>query len=194
MKHAATSALYAYWNRLRAGRTAPERSDLNPAAIRDLLGDIFLLELGGADRYRVRLAGTRICALLGRELTGRPLVEAFGAEDRTDVYALLGGVAATAVPVVAGVVGETADGRKLDLELLVLPLKHRSRTHARMLGSLTALEVPYWVGTEPLAPLHLATIRYMHRDRGPRGDEIDLVTPPQRGATGRLRLLPGGRG
>ncbi|MDO8534340.1 MAG: PAS domain-containing protein [Xanthobacteraceae bacterium] len=194
MKHAATTALYAYWDRLRAGRAAPERSDLDPAAIRGLLGDVFLLELNGVVRYAVRLAGTRICALLGRELKDRPFAEPFAPEDWPDLYALLDGVAATAIPAVAGLLGETADGRKLDLELAVLPLKHRGRTHARLLGSLAALEVPYWAGLVPLSRLRLVSIRHLHRNHGPAGDDIDLLTPPRRAAAGRLRLLPGGRG
>ncbi|MEX0590030.1 MAG: PAS domain-containing protein [Xanthobacteraceae bacterium] len=193
MKHAATRELYAYWDRLRAGRSAPDRSDLEPGAIRTLLGDVFLLELGGMDRHLVRLAGTRICTLLGRELKGRPFAELFAPEEWHDLYSLFGGVAETAVPVVAGVVGETADGRTLDLELLVLPLKHRGRTHARLLGSLVSTEWPYWAGVSPLARFRLVSIRYLRIESHPSSDAIDLVSPPVRATAGPLRVLPGGR-
>jgi hypothetical protein len=193
MKHAATRELYAYWDRLRAGRSAPDRSDLEPGAIRTLLGDVFLLELGGIERHLVRLAGTRICTLLGRELKDRPFAESFAPDEWHDLYALLDGVAETAVPAVAGVVGETADGRALDLELLVLPLKHRGRTHARLLGSLVSSEWPYWAGTSPLVRFRLVSIRYLRTESRTSGDEIDLVSPPVRPAVGPLRVLPGGR-
>ncbi len=46
MKHAASRALHAYWDRLRGTRAAPDRADLDPGAIRSLLGDVYLLELG----------------------------------------------------------------------------------------------------------------------------------------------------
>ena len=63
MKNATTRALHDYWDRLRAGRAAPERGDLDPGAIRTLLGDVFLLEMDGQARRTIRLAGTRICSL-----------------------------------------------------------------------------------------------------------------------------------
>jgi hypothetical protein len=191
MKNTATRSLYAYWDRLRAGRSAPDRSDLDPCAIRALLGDVFLLELGGMDRHLVRLAGTRICTLLGRELRDRPFSEAFAADALHELYALLDGVAGTAHPAVAGVVGETDDGRKLDLELLVLPLRHRGRTHARLLGSLVSAEWPYWAGIAPIVRLRLVSIRYLMPEV--IGDDIEMVAPPPRTVAGRLRLLPGGK-
>lgn len=192
MKHATSRELYSYWNRLRAGRSAPERSDLDPAAVRTLLGDILLLEFTNRERHTVRLAGTRICTLLGRELKGHALTECFATEDRPDLSAMLDFVAAAAQPSVSGVRGETADGRSLNLEFLALPLRHRGRTHARMLGALSALETPYWAGMAPLSRLRLVTSRQLYRMQGPDGD-IDLITPPTRVVTGRLRLLNGGR-
>jgi hypothetical protein len=192
MKHAVTRTLYAYWDRLRAGRTAPERSDLEPGSIRTLLGDVFLLELGGNDRHVVRLAGTRICSLLGREWRGRSFSEPFAAEDLPELHALLDGATDSAVPAVASLAGETIDGRRLDLEMLVLPLRHRGRTNTRLLGSLAAGEWPYWAGQVPIARFRLNTVRHLRRDDA-SAEEFDLLTPPQRAPLGRLRLLPGGR-
>src|ERR1700694_4005756 len=102
MKHAAARELHAYWDRLRAGRAAPERSDLDPGAIKNLLGDVFLVEVMEAERYVIRLAGTRICALLGRELKGRSQGEAFALENPEELYELFDRVSINAQPVVAG--------------------------------------------------------------------------------------------
>ena len=190
MKNSATKALHAYWDRLRGARSAPDRTDLDPGAIRDLLGDVFLLELGGKDRHVVRLAGTRICTLLGRELKDRPFAETFAAEEWHELFRLLDGVAGTSVPVVAGVVGETADGRTLDLELLVLPLRHRGRTHTRLLGSLTSAQWPYWAGSQAVMRLRLVSTRYLAANGG---DDIDLIAASVRAVGAPLRLLPGGR-
>lgn len=192
MKQAVTRALYVYWDGLRAGRAAPERSDLDPGSIRMLLGDVFLLEASGKDRFEVRLAGTRICTLLGREWRGRPFSEPFAAEDLPELHALLNGVTDFAVPAVAGIAGETRDGRRLDLEMLVLPLRHRGRTNARILGSLAAGDWPYWAGQVPVDRFRLNSLRHL-RPNGAALEELDLVTPPQRAPLGRLRLLPGGR-
>ena len=185
MKHAETRALHAYWDQLRAGRTAPERSDLDPGAIRTLLGDVLLLELGVPRRHVVRLAGTRICALFGRELKALPFAEPFAASDRQDLHALLDGVAQTGTPAVAGIVGETADGRAINLEMLVLPLRHRGRTQARLLGSIVSGELPYWAGQVPLARFRLLTVRHLRPDAAPGLPDVPLRGP--------LRALPGGR-
>ena len=45
MKHAATRDLYCYWDSLRGARTAPERVDIDPGAIRRILGDTFIVEV-----------------------------------------------------------------------------------------------------------------------------------------------------
>jgi hypothetical protein len=189
MKHAATRELHAYWDRLRAGRAAPERSDLDPGAIKNLLGNVFLVEVTENQRYVVRLAGTRICSLLGRELKGRTLAEAFAMKEAEDLYELLDTVSTNALPAVAGLSGETEDNRKLDLELAVLPLRLRGRTHARLLGSLAALDVPYWAGAVPLARTQMVSTRLL------RPDDADADGFAARGplAAGRLRVLPGGR-
>jgi hypothetical protein len=190
MKHTATRALYDYWDRLRAGRAAPERSDLHPGSIRTLLGDVFLLERDEHGAHRVRLAGTRICTLLGREWRGQLFAELFSADDRSDMAALLDGVGASAIPLVAGITADAADERCLDLELLVLPLRHRGRTNARLLGSLVPAEWPYWAGTSPLTLLRVVSTR--HVEPALR-DQIDLVNAPIRAMPGVLRVLPGGR-
>ncbi|MCC6946434.1 MAG: PAS domain-containing protein [Bradyrhizobiaceae bacterium] len=190
MKHASSRALYAYWDRLRASRAAPERSDLDPGAIRTTLGDVFLLELAPGDRQTVRLAGTRICTLLGREWTGHPFAEPFAPEDRFRLLDLVGRVADTALPAVAAVVGRTADGRMLDLEMLVLPLRHRGRTRARVLGALSAADWPYWAGGVPLVQLHLTSAGGL---QPATADDIDLVGAPSAAGYPALRVLPGGR-
>jgi hypothetical protein len=192
MKHAVTRSLYEYWDRLRAGRSAPERSDIDPGSIRTLLGDVFLLEFESKDRLLVRLAGTRICTLLGREWKSRPFSEPFAAEDQPELRAIVEAVTDTAVPAVAGIAGETKDGRRFDLELLLLPLRHRGRTNARLLGSLASGDWPYWAGQVPLVRFRLNSVRYL-QPPGSAAGELNPVAPPPRLSIGRLRLLPGGR-
>ena len=68
MKHASTQALFDYWNQQRGRRWAPIRSDIDPADIRHVLGDIFMVVSDFAGDIRFRLAGTRVCALFAREI------------------------------------------------------------------------------------------------------------------------------
>lgn len=188
MKHPSVRALHAYWDRLRKGRSAPERSEIDPAEIGRLLGDVFLLENNENPRHAVRLAGTRLCALIGHEMRGRSFGALFATEDRATLFGLLEGVADGQIPAVASLVGETDDGRSLDLEMVLLPLRHRGRTHARMLGSIVPLDVPYWTGTAPLARLRITTLRMIH----PAAAEGEDFTGLRKPASSRLRVLQGG--
>ena len=70
MKNASSQELYAYWEKQRGTRSAPARTDIEPGAIRHILSDAFILALDGDAGHPFRLAGTRLCALFGRELKG----------------------------------------------------------------------------------------------------------------------------
>ena len=63
MKTAPTRRLFAYWNARRGTRLAPERGDIEPGAIRDILGDSFIISYDPAAEHPFRLAGTRVCSL-----------------------------------------------------------------------------------------------------------------------------------
>ena len=75
MKHAVIQDLYAYWQERRGNRPAPERADIVPGPIRHLLSDVFILTLDREAGHPFRLAGTRLCALFGRELKGERFIE-----------------------------------------------------------------------------------------------------------------------
>lgn len=185
MKHPSARALHAYWDRLRGGRAAPERAEIDPARIGRLLGDVLLLENAENPRYGVRLAGTRLCALIGHEMRGRSFAAFFAAEDRATLFGLLDSVADGQLPAVASLTGETDDGRTIDLEMILLPLRHRGKTHARMLGAILPLDVPYWTGTAPLARLRIRTLRMVHAATADAG--------LRRPGSARLRVVQGGR-
>lgn len=71
--------LYAYWNSLRGDGAAPLRQRLNPADIKRLLPTISLTEVvpGPEPDFRIRLAGTGLYNVYGREITGRRLGEVY---------------------------------------------------------------------------------------------------------------------
>ena len=157
MKHAATRDLYCYWDSLRGARMAPERVDIDPGAIRRILGDTFIVEVDGVRGYPFRLAGTRLCAMMGHELRGWSLIESFAVRPARDV-APARRLSDDSAAVVVGIEATSNQHHHLDLELLMLPLRHRGKTHSRILGSLTPGETPYWIGICPLVRL---SIRWM---------------------------------
>ena len=167
MKHASTRELYEYWNARRGTRPAPDRNEIEPAAIRRVLADTFMLTVDPRRGHPFRIAGTRICAAFGRELKSVAFTNIWAIDSRDAVRDLLATVTNESVGVVAGASGWSGDGAALALELLVLPLAQRGGTEARILGALVPTELPYWLGTDTLAHLTLGTIRYLGPHTGP---------------------------
>jgi hypothetical protein len=193
MKHRSNRDLFGYWNERRGERPAPERADIEPGAIRQVLGDTFVLEVDNAADYPFRLAGTRLCALFGRELKGESLVRLWQQSGQAVMRELIGTVLDEQVGVVAHVTGATVDDRRrpINLELLLLPLAYRTRADARILGAMAPITVPYWFGAKPVGPLILGTFRHI----GPAVEET--AAPRLQAPLGRLRhgltVYDGGR-
>lgn len=159
MKHAATRMLFSYWDALRGERAAPERGEIEPGEIRHILSDTFILELGHSGHTEFRLAGTRLCALFGRELKGRRFMELWGAAGERELLRALQTVTDETAGVVAGLKATTDEGGSLDCELLMLPLRHRGQTHARVLGALSPAFAPTWLGFHPVTALATGSLR-----------------------------------
>lgn len=164
MKHLVSRELYAYWDRLRGTRAAPERSDLDPAAIRSILADTFLMELpdgrSGEDREAtIRLSGTRLNALWCGDIKGQSLVSFWCPQDRSATRNLIDLVLDDQVPVVAGALALIAGAETAELEMLLLPLRHHGKTHTRLLGSIVPQAPPVWLGLHPVTELRLTSFR-----------------------------------
>jgi hypothetical protein len=192
LKHPFTQELHAYWTARRGDRRAPERADIDPAAIRRLLGDSLVLscEVGEAGRFRA--AGTKLCALFGRELRGEPFASIWGADSTAAVGDIVRIVAEEGIGVVAGVAASapSCEEAKADFEMLLLPLIHRGRFGTRLIGVLAPLTQPFWLGMWPAKPLRLGTIEYIAPDAGP----TSLAgLNAQRPAVTRLTVIDGGR-
>jgi hypothetical protein len=150
MRHATSRELFAYWDRIRDGETAPRRSDVEPGEIRRILGDTFILEVTGRGDALIRLAGTRICSLYGREIKGVPFLGLWSEEDRETIVTIVSGICQDAAGAVIDVDLISARGRSVACELLLLPLRHGATSRDRILGSCAAHRRPYWVGTDPI--------------------------------------------
>jgi len=160
MKQASSRELFGYWAARRGTRIAPERGEIEPSAIRRALGDVFILEFDRGLGHPFRLAGTRVCALFGRELKNEHFTDLWDGS-RAAIADLLDGIADEATGLVASASGHTAEGWAQDVELVLLPLAHRGDTHARMIGALAPLSVPFWLGAAKLGPLTLGNIRHL---------------------------------
>jgi len=193
MKHPSNRELHDYWNERRGSRLAPERADIEPSAIRQVLGDTFVLATDAMGHYPFRLAGTRLCALFSRELKNESFVKLWERSGQTAMRELLAVVMEEKTGVVASVTASTADDSILavNLELLLLPLSHESRSEARVLGALAPMAASYWLGAKAVGPLKLGMLRHI-------GAAVEATPVPRfAAAAGRLRgglvVYQGGR-
>jgi hypothetical protein len=190
MKHPSVRELYHYWNAQRGPRTAPERSDIEPGAIRRALADTFILAQNVATGDATtgpafRIAGTRLCAAFGRELRGAAFVNLWDQESARTINDLVGAVTRESVGAVAGARGCNTDSEVLDFELVLLPLQHQTATDARVLGALAPQDLPYWFGMNPVGKLALGTIRYLGHEDTQNVDSSEDQGPLPTG--GRIR-------
>jgi hypothetical protein len=187
MKHSSIRELFEYWNERRGRRTAPERGDIEPGDIRGVLADTFILAFDAPASHPFRIAGTRVCALFGRELKSEAFVDLWTAESRQLVRDLLTVVAYETIGAVAGARATNAEGATIEFELLTLPLYHRGRTDVRVLGALVPTKVPAWLGTTTLGPLSLGTLRYL--GPGTATDAIPRIVPEMSNGRPRRGLV-----
>jgi hypothetical protein len=190
MKHAASRELYAYWEERRGSRSAPERADIEPGAIRGALSDAFILALDDAGGHPLRLAGTRVCALFGREIKDEPFLGLWTQTSRPVVASLFAILADEYVGTVAGVTAQNEAGETVDLELLFLPLGTRRPSLARAIGILAPLKIPQWLGASPIGALTLGSRRHLGPEVGRRLLPRFVTQRVWRG----LRVYEGGAG
>jgi hypothetical protein len=157
MKHPSNREFYSYWDDKRGGARAPERSEIEPAAVRELLGDIFVLSYDAAAGHPFRVAGTRLCALLGCDLKNRSFAGLFAADGRREIQEIIAVVAEEMLAAVAGITATAEDGSLAHLELLLLPFN--ARAHAPI--SLTGLLAPFESGHNLLRDFKLTSWRYL---------------------------------
>ncbi len=202
MENPVTLQLYAYWNRLKGARQAPERSEIEPADIKDLLPDTFVLETDALEGTSFRLAGTRTCALFGRDLKAADFLKLWPENDRTALESSLRLLRDEATVVSAKWQGRTARHHDTSGELILLPLIQESAV-CRILGTLVTTETPYWLGTFPLETLALASLRMVpsHEHNNPIYSKApDTSVHPVLGTNRpsrqirHLSLFEGGRG
>ena len=159
-------ALFQYWNQLRDGRPAPKRSEVEPADIRSLLADTFILERDTRGEAVFRLAGTRLCACYGRELKGFSFPSLWREKDQRLVSRLMYGVFEQKSVLSLTYEGFSRNGRSMKFELLALPLDGGAE-NPRCLGAISAAERPFWLGADPLADALIDSIRVIDPDKEP---------------------------
>jgi hypothetical protein len=194
MKLDGSIALFQYWNRLRAGRPAPKRTEIEPADIKTLLADTFILEKDARGEAVFRLAGTRLCATYGRELKGFAFASLWQEKDQRMIARLAHSAFAFKSVVVVSYRGVSRNERTNEFELVLLPLDGGVE-NPRCLGAATACERPFWLGADPIVEAQIDSVRVIDADREPifLGNRPAIAVPSLAPAQSALAKEGGGR-
>jgi hypothetical protein len=191
MKTQSTTLVFQYWDRLRGERSAPERGEIEPGAVAAALPDTFILENRVSDagpKLIIRLAGTRMCALFGRELKETPFAELWrDAALKMELQRTADAVMDECAGAIAGLTAATATGRTTDFELLLLPLRHGGKTHSRILGAFGPLEPANSTGADAIVDASMRSMRIIWPSGLPRSGPTRLAS------RSRFAVISGGR-
>lgn len=171
MRHRTTQALYTYWNGLRGDRMAPQRFEIEPSSIGDILPDTFILERRDAGTFPFRLAGTRLCERFKTEFRGRNFLASWNAADAATLRGRLNTISVQGGVVVVLAEAETATGKSVPLEILILPLVHSQAIADRFMGAISTLDQPIWLGFDPIMAVHILSDEIVWPDGHPHRSE-----------------------
>jgi len=151
LKHKTSQTLFAYWDKVRGNRATPRRFEIDPGKIAGILPSTFILERLDPDTYRFRLAGTHVCDMFGAELRGTNFLSGWSHSDRTSLMRHL--AALTKQGAIETIHMEAAPVARAStpFEAILLPLRHTGESIDRVLGALSPLDPPQWLGELPLS-------------------------------------------
>lgn len=150
MDHPTIRALFNYWDRQRGASSSPARADIHPGDIRAILPEVFLLERNTNGRFYYRLAGTLLCQNARRELKGQRPLAHFADLDRRKMQIALTQVAEKGAIFKAEILGTSAQGRTIEQQWIVLPLKKAVGRCDRLIGACVTPDNPAWLGRDPI--------------------------------------------
>jgi hypothetical protein len=136
MIHSEIRALYGYWERLRAGRPCPERTEVDPRDIGGEKRHLFVLEDLGRGNLRFRLAGSGLLEAFGFDLRGMSARAIMDGRSRESFVAL---IAETLAEPGVGYARLLAPDGTAVWEVVLLPLRGSLGAIDRLIGCLHPL-------------------------------------------------------
>jgi hypothetical protein len=129
--------LFEWWQNRARGRAMPQRSDLEPTEIRWALGHFSLIEIGLDGQFTYRVDGTHIAALTGVDMTGKRADLYPRAHSRQLILESYRELAAAGRPLCIYMDTEL-DGRRVNIEILLLPLADAEGRVSHLMSAMAA--------------------------------------------------------
>ncbi|MDF1735699.1 MAG: PAS domain-containing protein [Minwuia sp.] len=134
--------LYTYWQTMRGDRRIPSRSSFSPAEVPRLLPSLILLDVEpGTGRMVVRVLGTRVATVYGKDYTGRYLDEIYFGANTTSVLDDYGTCARDGVPVLGERNFRNVRDVVYRMERLILPFSDDGKSVNKLIAGLHFIEL-----------------------------------------------------
>ncbi len=209
IQHDGTGGIFAYWDRLRGTRAAPERREIAPAAIGSRLADTFILQATGTSEPQFRLAGTRLCSIHGKELKGQHFTSLWQTKDRSNISRLVKNCMVSKTVIRLTYEGKSMRGRKALFELILLPLANEAN-ELHLMGMIATLGRPFWLESDAIVENRIQSLSFINPHNPSRAalgepapaydashSSDDVAPPSARRIISRkvrhLRVLDGGK-
>lgn len=190
--HPGTRLLFRHWETVRAERAAPKRDELDLRRISNLLPNIVMIEATRGDNYRWRLAGTDVCHLMRRELTGQDALALGDQFEKSTVKKLYNSVIGSLQPFLIRYRLTTDTGAVIGVEQLGLPLLNNEQTRVFILGGIFAFSDTSNLNYSSISGFELASARTIWTEHLPGDTLVErLAHAPKQGR--HLRVIEGGR-
>ncbi len=143
MTDSTIKTLRSQWDKICDGVLPPFRSDISPRAMPDVLDTLFILEQINPEDTRIRIAGLKICEMMGMEVRGQSPMSFFDAEFRDQFETIVTDVLGQ--PNVTTLRLETVDkmGNIGVAEMNLLPLRSDFGDISRIIGCITVPETGF---------------------------------------------------
>jgi len=169
--HPTSRTLFRFWETTRGEMAAAKKQDLDLKKIAKILPNLCILERD-PDRpvYKWRLAGTGICRLWGKEVTGRDVLEGWEDFEKQTMASSFDMVMATLQPCVARFKAVNEHGLEVGVEFIACPIQDSKTGAIQILGAVVPFRAPDWLGTQDLVGFELSAMRKIWTDCLPGDD------------------------
>lgn len=191
--HPGSRALFRYWEGVRGELSAPPRDWLDLQKIRSLVPFLFMIERTPSRLYAWRLAGTKVCALWGMELTGMPALAQGDRFERETLTRFLDSALDDHQPFVLRFRLSSAMGMTVAAELVGTPLRARNNGATYVFGVVMPFREANWPRHDQVTTFELSAARSIWTEPVPGARDIAPGSSRRANLPQGFQIINGGR-
>jgi len=195
--HPSSRVLFRFWESARGEMAAARKQDLDLKKVAKILPNLCILERDKhTPAYKWRLAGTGVCKIWGKELTGCDVLEGWPDFERQTMLSGFDMVVATLQPCVARFKAVNDLGAEIGIEFIGFPIQDTTTGAIQILAAVVPFRSPDWLGTQNLVAFEISSMRKIWTDSLPGdclGNSRNIETGNKTMSPPFLKIIQGGR-